>query len=417
AALTAAAVAPLVAGRPIAATDETDGAGDATLAPLGVGLYYVQETVTPSGYVGAAPFLVALPLTNPETLNDRLTVVHVYPKNAHVSISLDVRDADAVAVGDTVSWTSRSSIPNLPVLDGYRIVQEIDPKLELVGAAGGAPGDAAGEVVVALDCAGCPPLQTGVHYTRSYDPVTREITVDFTAAGLRVLEDAVSAHPDASVTVGYGTRVLGDGELRNRALLYADRASIDGDPGSAGPVSDTAVTKWGPLAILVHERGKPNVLIPGAKFRLFLSAEDAKAGRNPIVVDGTSEWTTDENGEIRVDGLRFSDFVDGLERDESDPLYRSYYVILTEIPEGYRGTKTPIALSVTSTVEPQIAVVELWRPQVGGDDDDDDGDQDGGLSTTGVRIAGIGLLGAILAIGGAMILARRRERDEDRAVQ
>ncbi|MBO1901719.1 SpaH/EbpB family LPXTG-anchored major pilin [Leucobacter weissii] len=419
AALTPAEAAALVAGLPAAAQDTTDAAGNATLAPLGVGLYYVEETATPAGYVGSAPFLVALPLTDPVNRDGWLTTVHVYPKNAPVSIDLSIADADAVKLGDAVRWTARSDIPNQPEIDGYRIGLRFPSGLEVTG------GASAAAVAVECGAAACPELIAGVHYTRALDAATRTLAIDFTAAGRQVLAAAVAAHPEARVVTRVDTRVLAEGEHRVRAELAASRAIIDGAPGAPGPVSDTALTKWGPLAILVHERGKPRNLIPGAKFKLFLSAEDARRGRNPITVDGADEWTTDADGSIVIHGLRFSDFVDGLEREESDPLFRFYYVILTEIPEGYSGEKHPIALTVTSTTEAEVAVVELWRD--GGDDDDDgdgddgrdDGDDgDGGdLAITGAQTTGLVLLAVLLGGVGILLVARRRERERGESAE
>lgn len=223
AALTADDAAPLIAGEPVAASGTTDAVGNATLAPLGVGLYYVQETLTPAGFVGAAPFLVALPLTDPAALDGWLTAVHVYPKNSRVSIALDVIDAAAIALGDEVGWLSRSGIPNQAVIDGYRVVQRIDSRLELI--------DGGAHVTVGFDVPGAPVLLLGTHYTRTVDPITQQITVDFLPAGLAVLEAVVAAHSSAEVTVGYRTRVLADGELLNEALLYPNRATIDGARG------------------------------------------------------------------------------------------------------------------------------------------------------------------------------------------
>ncbi|MFT4232004.1 MAG: SpaH/EbpB family LPXTG-anchored major pilin, partial [Leucobacter sp.] len=396
--------------------------------PRGVGLYYVEETATPAGYVGAQPFLVALPLTDPSASDARLDTVHVYPKNARVSIALDVIDERAVKAGDAVAWLARADIPRATgrggaAVDGYRIVQRLDPQLELLGT-GGASG-AQGAFEVRLSCAGgsgCPTLDPGIHWTVDLDPAGRTAAIDFTPAGLWLLERAADSDGDAAVEVGYRTRVLGEGELVNEASLFASRAIIADGAGSA--VSDTAITKFGPLGILVHERGKPQNLIPGAGFKLYLSAEDAAAGRNAVEVDGVDEWTTDADGRITIHGLRLSDFVNGLDREESDPLYRYYYVILTRIPPGYIGEQKPLAVVVTSTVEPRIALVELRRggggadPDAGangGSDSGADGTPRDGLTVTGGQIAGAAMLGAMLLVGGAAVLLRRRGERESPA--
>jgi LPXTG-motif cell wall-anchored protein len=390
--LTAADAADLVASEPVARSATTDEHGNATLAPLGVGLYYVQETVTPSGFTGAAPFLVALPLTNPTALDSWLTTVHVYPKNARVAIALDVIDRDAVKLGDVVEWLSRSDIPALADIDGYRVVQRIDPGLRLI--------DDGAHVAVGFDVPGAPALVLGTHYTRTADPVTGRIVIDFLPAGLDLLEQVIRDHPGAQVTVGYRTAVLAEGELVNEALLYPSRASIDGGPGAPAPVSDTNATKWGPIAVRVHERGNPSHLIQGARFKVYLTPEDAARGTNPVVIDGVDEWASDTEGMLHIPGLRFSNFADGLDRDRDDPLFRYYYVMPTYFPSGWTGVKEPLRTTVTSTTEVNVLTVVLWRER--------------GLPITGAQSAGAALLGALLIGGGLLFLARRRRnRDEE----
>lgn len=402
--------AVLVASQPVVQTATTNAAGDARLAPLGVGLYYVSETVTPSGFVGSGDFLVALPLTIPDTRDGWLTTVHVYPKNVRVGISLDVIDRDAVKLGDVVRWISGSDIPKSPTIDGYQVVQKIDKRLELI--------DSGGHVTVGFDIPGTPELVRGSHYTLVFDPVANTITVNFTPAGLTLLESVAATHPTAQVNIDYRTKVLEQGELVNEALLYPNRASIDGGPGAPDPVKADNVTKWGPLIIEVHERGNPKNRIPGAKFKLYLTPEDALAGRNPIVVDGVEEWITDENGRLVIDGLRFSGFVDGLDREPGDPLFRYYYAMPTHFPPGWTGIKEPLEATVLSTTDAQVLTVVLWKvktpPTDKPDDPDDPEDSDDpDMPETGAQIAGYALLGAVLVGLGALLIARRRNRDEE----
>lgn len=233
------------------------------------------------------------------------------------------------------------------------------------------------------------------------------------------------------MVIDYVTEVLAVGALRSTASL-----SVDGSPA----VSDTALTKWGPLAIQVHERGKPEHRIPGARFQLFLTAEDAALGRDPVVVGGASEWTTDADGGIVVDGLRFSNFANGLDLQPSDPGYREYYAIMTYIPPGYTGLMQPIALAVTSVTQAEVALVEIWPSADADSDSDADPDPDAGsdphggadangsdtgsdaggsdakgddIPVTGGQVAGAAMLGALLLFGGIAVLLRRRARDDE----
>src|SRR5699024_11199299 len=103
-------------------------------------------------------------------------------------------------------------------------------------------------------------LRAGVDYT------VEAITVDgrdaletvFTAAGIeKLLVDT-----NAEVKISYDSFVSAAGEYTNEVRLFA---------GDAGVVTDTATTKFGPLRILVHEKGNPKNLIAGADFRLYTS--------------------------------------------------------------------------------------------------------------------------------------------------
>ena len=396
AALTPAAAAALVDTSDVpAGSDTTDLNGDATLDGLAAGLYYVVETSVPQGYVGSAPFLVALPLTNPVTLSEWLTVVHIYPKNARVSVSLDVNDSSAVTRGDVVQWLSSSTIPGGTVIDGYRVEQRIDPKLLLL--------DGTGDITVDFDYPGTPTLVLGTHYALTADPATGRIIVDFLPSGLALLEQLARDHPGAKLRLAYRTEVLDDGELVNEARLYPSKLAIDGGPGAPAPIVATNVTKWGPIAARVHERGNPANLIQGATFKLYLSETDALAGTNAVTVSGMSQWTSDINGMLTIPGLRFSAFANGLDRDPSDPLFRYYYLVPTGFPAGWTGETSPLRTTVFSTVDANVVDVAVWRVP-----------KPGGLPSTGAQAAGATILGALLLGGGLLFLLRRRREREPR---
>ncbi|MGX9898987.1 SpaH/EbpB family LPXTG-anchored major pilin [Arthrobacter sp. SA17] len=60
-------------------TQVTDAAGTAAFTSLPVGLYLVTETSYPASVTPSAPFLVSVPLTDPNTTDNWLYDVHVYP--------------------------------------------------------------------------------------------------------------------------------------------------------------------------------------------------------------------------------------------------------------------------------------------------------------------------------------------------
>lgn len=455
AALTTAEAIAAVAGVSPAATDITDAAGDATLGDLAIGVYLVQESFTPTGYVAADPFLVTVPMTNSDNASQWLYTVHVYPKNAHVTATIDVDDAAAVSSADAVTWTSHTDIPRRTTISAYVVRNLIDTRLTLL--------DSASQVQVSLNCSACASGLDASDYTTAivtYDG-HETIEVVFSEAGRAKLAAARAADPDAKVDVSYRTAVTAGlasasgaslrtadnttdgGSLRvttasshrssatgtqgvqssavrlapadtqvddgvngtfvNEVRLFPDVATLDGRGTAA---SDATSTKFGPLEIIVHEKGNDANRIPGARFQLFLTAEDAANRTNPVSIWGDSEWVTDANGTIIIDGMRFSDFVNGLDRDPADPLYRTYFIRMIEVPAGWTGTTDPIGLVVNSSTEAQVALVELYRAEEGG--------STGGLALTGGQIAGAWVLGAVLvALGLFALLARRRRKGDD----
>lgn len=410
--LTISEAAELVADAPRAASGVTDISGHVSLNPLDVGVYYVEEIETPAGIVASAPFLVALPLTHPQKRDRWLNTVHVYPKNATASITLDVMDQDAVKLGDPVYWTSRSTIPIQPTIDGYRVEEILSENLELVGL----PDNLEQDIAVTLDCASCASLAPGVDYSLGYSPDSRVLTIEFLESGLRKLENAVVQDPSAEVKIAYVTTVLASGSHVNEAVLYPSRAAIDDRKGAR----DTATTKWGPISVLVHEADNPSSLIPGARFELYESAEDASAQRNPIIIDGVQEWTTDDTGRLVVHGLRFSDFVNNLDRETGDDLHRAYWTAPTYLPDGWSWVAdAPQAGTVSSAEDYQTLIFLVDRegeapatqdPEAPTDEPSKTpGDEPGGeLPMTGAQIIGALILAAVLVAVGTLLLSRKR---------
>lgn len=373
--LTLREVAERTAGVLEAATAITDDNGRATLSGLGVGLYYVQETVIPAGYAGAAPFVVALPLTHPQSGDEWLTTVHVYPKTSRVGVDLEVVDQDAVKIGDTVHWISRSGIPLRSSITGYRVDQIIHPQLSLTGGAGNETGsvrvtiEAGGEVQTQAQMrfasfvrrvADTPSLTANVDYRTSYSATTRTLQVLFLEPGLRKLEQTIAGSPGARVRIEYDTTVWGEGSLRNEAVVYPSKYALDTGTG----VRDGAITKWGPLSVTVMQSDDPSRPVAGAIFELYATPQDAFARRNPVTINGVRRWATDDRGRLVINGLRFSEFVNGLDRETSDPLFRDYWVVPVSLPDGWSWVdQQPLSGIVNSDLEYQtLAYLAEQKP-------------------------------------------------------
>ncbi|MFA7498862.1 MAG: SpaH/EbpB family LPXTG-anchored major pilin [Leucobacter sp.] len=386
--MTVAQARSLTSDQPIAATGTTTVDGVVTLQGS-VGLYLVEETDAPAGVVASAPFLVALPLANPAG-DDWLTTVYVYPKNAVVDVGISVNDEAAISCGHSVYWTTHNVIPQQRTIAKYVTRNLLSPGVSL---------DRLSDVGVTLSGEGAPALELGRDYTVTAVTVDGRhgFDVEFTEAGRAKLVEARTANPAAEVVVTYPTRVLEPGVHVNDVELTVDDAK---------PVLDQTVTKFGPLKILVHERGNPENVIEGAEFQLYLSAEDARDGRNPITVGSTDRWVTDADGYLTIDCLRFSDFVNGLDRDPTDPLYRPYFAQPISYPPGWIGEWEPLPGIVNEVLvaDAQTLVFRVWKSVIPVDPQR----PIPGLPVTGGQLAGIGLLGGILVAAGLTVVARRR---------
>lgn len=375
--MTPAEARKLVEAQPVAAEQQRRADGSIAFEGLPLGLYYVEETASPAGVLRATPFLAVLPMPHPTEQGEWLTTVHVYPKNASVDVELGVRDRDAITCDDTVVWTSRNAIPALKQISSYRVQNILADDLLFRGKLS----------EIRVEITGQPALTFGTDYT------VEQIEVDgrwgfetvFTDAGLAKL----AVDTDAEVRISYDSHVAGPGVYTNEVRLFA---------GDADPVSDTATTKFGPLRILVHEKGKPSHLIAGADFRLYTSEADARAGRNPISVQGATDFKTDADGLITVGCLRFSNFADGLDVEEGSPKYRSYYAKPVSYPAGWTGDEFILRGEVTSATEPQTLIARVWKSQPGIPI----------LTETGGKVAGVAILGGVLVAAGAVFLVRRR---------
>ena len=128
-------------------TGDGHGPGVAVAEDLLQGIYLVIENGAtgegikdPSGNhlsisVMCAPFLVAVPMTNPEGTG-WLKEVHVYPKNEKLSITIDVdvkNNINAVVVGEKVTYTLNATVPS-DVATGtkYEISSGPSPALDVI---------------------------------------------------------------------------------------------------------------------------------------------------------------------------------------------------------------------------------------------------------------------------------------------
>ncbi|MBP5801136.1 SpaH/EbpB family LPXTG-anchored major pilin [Microbacterium maritypicum] len=363
----------------------TNAAGEAAFTGLPVGLYLVQETGYPAGVTPAAPFLITVPLTDPNNQNAWLYDVHVYPKNAVTAAEKTVTDSASIQLGDIVTWTITADIPNVATIDGFKIVDPLDAKLDLMSTTVELSG---GRVLLPAD------------YTVTFDEATNTVTVEFTAAGLLKL----AANSDVSVVVTLDTAVNTIGEISNQALIYPNAASFDIAPGQPGGpvVTNSPETKWG--AFTIKKTDGTNTL-QGAQFQVFTSAADAAAQTNPVELGGQTTFDVDAEGGLTLYGLRYSDFANNQTVAAGEAGFIQYFLVETKAPDGFELLAEPIEFAVTAATT--AAGVDLEVVNV---------PSNAGFILPITGGTGTGLLylvGFALITGGAifMIVTRRRKQE------
>lgn len=367
-----------------ASSQVTTAAGTAAFTGLPVGLYLVQETAYPAGVTPSAPFLITVPLTDPNNQNTWLYDVHVYPKNAVTAAEKTVSDADSIALGDVVTWTITADIPNVDVIDGYKIVDQLDSKLDLLSTSVELSG---GRVLLPAD------------HTVTFDAATNTVTVEFTPAGLLKL----AANSDVSVVVTLDTVVNTVGEISNQALVYPNAASFDIAPGQPGGpvVTNAPETKWGAFTIKKTDGINP---LQGAQFQVFTSPADAAALTNPVSLGGQTTFEVDANGLLTLSGLRYSDFANNQTVAAGDPGFIQYYLVETRAPNGFELLAEPIEFTVTAATTAAGVDLEVVNvPSNGGFE----------LPITGGTGTGLlYLVGFALIAGGTIFLIVTRRRKQ-----
>ncbi len=397
----------------------TNASGAATFPNLGVGLYLVAETSRPHDVTGAAPFLVTVPLTDPDGLNAWLYDVHVYPKNETTPppVTKTVDDATSVQLGDPVTWTVDATIPDRASFSAFQVVDNLDAKLDYVSTQVSLV-DAAGLAVpgVTLD-----PTDYTVSVDGGADVATAGgpvVTVALTDLGrAKIAANRATGDVANALRVVIDTTVNATGVVRNVAVFFPNDSDISWTPGEPGqpvdpdapevPTTPEVVSKWGNVTF--EKLDETGAGLAGARFSVYTSLADAQSGSHPVTLGAATVFEVDADGILTLTGLRYSDWADGGPVSPGQAGYITYYLVEVKAPAGYELLAEPVPFTVDDDstdaagsygVDHQITNV----PSNGGWD----------LPLTGGT--GAALLytaGALLAVGALLLLVRARRRAAD----
>lgn len=431
---------------------KTAGDGVAKWENLEVGLYLVEETETPTGYIGSKPFVVALPLTNPQTKNTWNNDVHLYPKNVKTEAPKKaLKDSETPGAGNetetdksVVTWTVTSKLPNVSKLDRYQVIDPLDARLTYV------PGGASDELKITGDAPET--LTRGTDYFVDVQELSNKaevakknngepgswVTVKFTEEGLKKLAKAGQAGGSLEWTLKTNIdETTGGIKIDNTA--YVDNNPNSGwdvptppEPGNPpephnppedtppttppGTPTNTPKTFYGKVTLTKKAKDDdtktPGVDesqgLKGAKFQVFECTDVNNLTGNAITVDGVSEWTSNDEGKVVIDGLLANDYRD----DKVVERPNSYCLKETEAPAGYELLAQPISFQILSnngTAQPGAETLTPTAEAI-------NVPKNGGFNlplTGGAGIAPLVTIGGLLILGsGAYVAASNRKKQQ-----
>lgn len=290
----------------------TNAAGATTFTDNGnPAVYVVTETSAGGNNVPnlAPPFLVTLPLPQ---ANNWLTTVWVYPKNVTAQApTKTVDDSGSFGLGQSVNWTLSATVPNVPAetnLTSFILKDALDTRLT--------PPTAASVNVTFKNASNATVAIPAGSYTTTV--TGQNLAVTFTSSGLAWLSQ--SAQQGGTVTAAFATVVnsVGTGTIENTPVV-----NVNGHDYTGSPVQTT----WGSLNLKKVGGTADGAALSGAVFKVYTSQADAKAGTNPVSVNGQTTFTSDSNGNVAIAGLKSQ--TDGAGAN------LTYYIVETQAPTGY----------------------------------------------------------------------------------
>ncbi|MEW6860688.1 SpaH/EbpB family LPXTG-anchored major pilin [Trueperella pyogenes] len=363
----------------------TDASGEAKIQAK-VGLYLVVEnlsaskdikgggkTYTPAQITGINPFLVTLPMTNPDSRDSWMYDVHVYPKNQAAEMTKAVIDGnqgeenqDGYKIGQNITYRLESTIN---VVDsnqdgkvdgddlGYYLVKDqlsehvkyVSSKLSIIGS-----DNKTVELLTPQDYA----------FTNNNNLLGFSITKD----GLNKLAKAAGGKLQTEIVTTVTTMPI-TGQVKNKASFYPNNypwtnsGKTPPKPGENPPPGDTppdvpsneVVSKYGYVVIKKINADKQP--LAGAEFAVFRATKESDAdgytcknvdfSKAPIAKTAAA---SDAGGLTIVRGLQLSNWRNdssaksGAITDEKQ--FYSYCLVETKSPDGYQLLAEPIEFNL-----------------------------------------------------------------------
>lgn len=327
------------------------------------GIYLVVERRHPSIVSPIDPFYLFVPMTSPET-GKLVYEITVQPKN---DVKSDVRiEKDVISIGNDEAsvnayephtWIIGSTVPeDISGGESFVITDTLDNRLDYIGNL---------RVVLEEINAATTPVELikGTDYkltvtdvdSLSQDKPSDSFEIKLTGSGMNKISKAIGtkAFGNYMLRVYFDAQINANAQMTehipNRAKLeYTNAAGFEFEKESDIPYVYT-----GAINLLKVDATDKNYTLPGAVFEIYRSATDEEVGAgdsrlteipevagnvikesffNNSILEGdkVTSVTSDENGKVAIYG----------------PAYGKYYLVETQVPDGYNLMAQPIELTI-----------------------------------------------------------------------
>lgn len=383
-----------------AQTVATDANGLAVFNNLPIGAYLVTETAAGTKVADrTAPFLVTVPTATGKAgtpSNTWVYDVHVYPKNSTTDLTktrVTAAAGSAEALNANLQrWNVAARVPQSAsglAFENFTVVDTIDTAYLQFLTNDQPSGVAPGGTVTLTTSTGDVVALASNEYTVTKSTDGKTLTLAFNSLGFTKL----AANKGGTVTLNVLTKATAvptttspAGTIVNNAsstIKIANSPATTNTTSATGTVASFQFFTYSPVTDANGTTTKSP--LANASFELYPSQADAQAGTNKIIVNGTSTWTTDANGQYTFPVLNSGTYV---VKETTAPA--GFELPTLNIPTTGAGTTTTYYAEL-----PHNQQLPTWAlPFTGGNGPV--------LFATG----GGALL--VIALGAALVVARRR---------
>lgn len=272
-------------------------------------------------------------------------------------------DTETVEIGQVVTYTVTGSIPDTTGYDQYqyKIYDTLSNGLDFVKSATGEALDNPNAVNVSIAITGGTDASTAPATAVLSGTGHRTMTLDLSAWVI-----ANQTNKGKEFTVTYYAKVNANAVVTEKNKARLEYGNKPGETTTTTP--SEAETPTYPLDIL-KKNAKNDEKLAKAKFVLYRTEEDAKAGTNAItisgsngnyVVDSTSR-TTEFESVNDIAGKGYNLRVNGLAEG-------TYYLVETKAPDGFNKLTAPVVIKITKSTDTDV---NNWTISKDGTDEKD----------------------------------------------